>query len=101
MAKVREEFYHGWTICITQQQAGYAFQCWIAEHELNVTDAQHYLTFEQALSAARLRADLECVRLSLTNFLRGKLNLSLLFPGEQNALENSIAQYINTAKPLS
>lgn len=93
-----EEFYHGWIIQVAHQSVGYTFQCWMSEKYIGVTDAQHYSTFDQALQAGRLRADLECVRLSLTNFLRGKLKVLLLYPDEQNALENSIAQYIDVAK---
>lgn len=98
MTEIREEFYHGWTIQAAQGQAGYTFQCWMAGKQVGVTDAQYYSTFERALSAGRLRADLESVRLALTTFLHGKLQLLLLNANEREALENSIAHYINTAK---
>lgn len=100
MAMVSEDFYHGWVIQVEREPVGYTFQCWMSEQQVDVglTDAQYYSTFDQALSAGRLRADLESVRLSLTNFLRGKLKHLLLYPDEQNSLENSIAQYIDLAK---
>jgi hypothetical protein len=99
MTEIREEFYHGWMIQVAQEHIGYTFQCWMSEQQIGVTDAQCYSTFEQAVSAGRFRADLESVRLSLTTFLRGKLHFLLLNSDERNALENSIAQYIDTAKP--
>ena len=98
MTEIREEFYHGWVIQVAQEHAGYTFQCWMSDQQVGVTDAQSYATLEHALRAGRLRADLESVRLSLTAFLHGKLKLLLLNPDERNALENSIAQYIDTAK---
>ena len=97
MAEIWEEFYHGWLIQVAQDQMGYTFQCWRAGHQASVTDAQYYATFEHALRAGQLRADLESVRLSLTTFLRSKRHLLLLHLDEQNALEKSIAQYIDTA----
>lgn len=93
-----KETYHGWMIQVSEAQMGYTFHCWITEQEMGVTDAQNYSTLEQAFSAARLRADLESVRLSLTTFLQGKLQFLLLNSAEQIALENSIAQYIDKAK---
>jgi hypothetical protein len=99
MAEIREEFYHGWTIQVAQEQMGYTFQCWMARQSISVTDAQSYSTVEQAVSAGRWRADIESVRLSLTAFLHGKLQFLLLNADERNALENSIAQYIDTARP--
>lgn len=94
----KESFYHGWWIEVAQEQGGYSFQCYMLEQPLSVTDTQSYPTLEQAFRAGKLRADLESVRLSLTNFLRGKLQLLLLNSDERNALENSISQYIETAK---
>jgi hypothetical protein len=100
MTETREEFYHGWVIQVIQEQMGCTFKCWMSEQQISsITDAQSYSTFEQALSAGRLRADLESVRLALSAFLHGKLQLLLLNSDERNALENSIAQYIATAKP--
>lgn len=98
MAEIRKEFYHGWMIRVIQKQVGYTFQCWTSERLIDVTDTQQYSTIEYALCAGRARADLESVRLSLTSFLRGRLQLLLLNSDERNALEDSIAQYINTAK---
>ncbi|MBD2464685.1 hypothetical protein H6G89_27135 [Oscillatoria sp. FACHB-1407] len=98
MDLMSEEFYHGWMIQVAQEQMGYSFQCFMAEQQNAVTDAQSYLTVEQALCAGRLRADLESVRLSLTTFLRGKLQFLWLNSDERNALEHSIAQYIDAAK---
>ncbi|MBD2314159.1 hypothetical protein H6G20_21040 [Desertifilum sp. FACHB-1129] len=92
-----EEFYHGWVIQVTQQPDGYIFQCWMSEKRTSVTDTQSYPTIDRAFRAGQLRADLESVRLSLRNFIRGKLKLLQLYPDEQNALENSVAQYIDTA----
>jgi hypothetical protein len=97
MSEIREEFYHGWIIQVAQEQVGYTFQCWMSHQEVSITDAQSYLTFEQAFIAGRSRADLESVRLSLTAFLNGKLQLLLLNSDERNALENSIVQYIDAA----
>lgn len=93
-----EEFYHGWLIQITQKQDGFFFQCWMSAETVGVTDSQSYTTQEQALCAARLRADLESVHLSLTSFLNGKLHRLLLNSEERNALEQSIIQYIDWAK---
>jgi hypothetical protein len=93
-----EEIYHGWLIRIAQESVGYTFQCWRSEQQIGVTDTQHYSTFEHALRAGRLRADLESVRLSLTTFLHGKLQVLLLNSAERDSLENSIAQYIDLAK---
>lgn len=98
MAEIWEECYHGWVIQIAQEQLGYTFQCWMSGRQASVTDAQHYSTCEQALCAGHLRADMESVRLSLTAFLYGKLQFLRLNSDEQNALENSIAQYIDTAR---
>jgi hypothetical protein len=98
MANISPEFYHGWVIRISQDQAGYFFQCWMSEQQTVIIDAQCFSTLDQALQAAKLRADLESVRLSLTAFLRGKLQFLLLNPEEQNALEHSIVQYIDAAK---
>ncbi|HEY9625459.1 MAG TPA: hypothetical protein V6C78_34385 [Crinalium sp.] len=101
MTEIREEFYHGWVIRVAQEQVGYTFQCWMSEQQISVTDAQPYLTFEHAFRAGRWRADLESVRLSLTTFLHGKLHRLLLNADERSALENSIAQYIDTARSQS
>lgn len=98
MAEITEEFYHGWMIQVAQEQVGYTFHCWRAEQQGSLTDAQPYLTLERALHAGQRRADLESVRLSLTSFLRGKFHFLLLNADERNALENSIAQYIDTVK---
>ncbi|MBD0335657.1 MAG: hypothetical protein ICV62_09220, partial [Cyanobacteria bacterium Co-bin13] len=44
--------------------------------------------------AARLRADLESVQLALRQFINGRLQLLLLSPAEQTALEASLAQCV-------
>ncbi|GAB4367990.1 MAG: hypothetical protein Kow00121_06710 [Elainellaceae cyanobacterium] len=101
MAEIQEEFYHGWTIQIAQEQVGYTFQCWMSKpvgEQVSFTDAQYYSTVEHALRIGRWRADLESMRLSLTTFLQGKFQFLLLNSAERNALENSIAQYIDVAR---
>lgn len=98
MTELREEFYHGWVIQVAQEQGGYTFRCGMQEQQISVTDAQYYSTFENALRAGQLRADLESVRLALTTFLHGKRQFLLLHSEEQNALEHSIAQYIEATK---
>jgi len=99
MNEFQEESYHGWTIQVAQTPSGYVFQCLLLEQGIRLTNAQHYFTLEQALSAGRLRADLESVRFSLTTFLRGKFQLLLLNADERSALEHSIEQYIERAQP--
>lgn len=98
MTEIWEESYHGWAIQAVQADKGYLFNCWMPEQQMGVTDMQYYQTLDQAFRAGRLRADLESVRLSLTTFLRGNLQLLLLGTEEKNALESSIARYIDTAK---
>lgn len=98
MVEIKTESYHGWTIRICRGQTDYTFQCWMLEQHVGIIDIQCYSTVEQALRAARWRADLEAVRLSLTTFLHGKLQFLLLNAEEQKALENSITQYIDSAK---
>lgn len=98
MAELCEEFYHGWVIQVAQEQGRYTFRCCIQAQQISVTDTQNYSTFEHALRAGQLRADLESVRLALTTFLRGKRHFLLLHSEEQNALERSIAQYIEATK---
>ncbi len=95
-----QEPYHGWLIELIQEQAGYSFQCCWLEKSISVSDHQIYVTSEQALRGARLRADLETVRLSLSNFLQGKLQRLLLSPDERASLENSIAQIVDSATQL-
>jgi hypothetical protein len=95
---VGEELYHGWLIQITQKQDDFFFQCWMSAGTIGVADSYPYTTLEQALSAARLRADLESVRLALTSFLNSKLHRLLLNTDERNALEQSITQYIDSTK---
>lgn len=90
-----EESYHGWLIRVIEEQGGYAFQCWILDRELSVSDRKLYSNREQALKAAKLRTKLESVRISLTGFLHGKLQLLLLSPDEVAALENSISQFVD------
>ncbi|HEY9669235.1 MAG TPA: hypothetical protein V6C91_20655 [Coleofasciculaceae cyanobacterium] len=90
-----EESYQGWLIRVVEEPGGYAFQCWILDRELSVSDRKLYSNREQALKAAKLRAKLESVRLSLTGFLHGKLQLLLLSPDEVTALENSISQFVD------
>jgi hypothetical protein len=99
MTETRKEFYHGWVIQVVQEQWGCTFQCWMSGQQGSVTDARSYSTFEQALNAGRLRADLESMRLSLNTFLSGKLQFLLLNAEERNALENSIARYIDATQP--
>lgn len=98
MDEFQEEPYHGWTIQIAQGPLGYTFQCLLLEQEMSVTNEQHYLTAEQALSGGQLRADLESVRLSMTAFLQGRLQFLLLNSHERSALEASINQYIEAAQ---
>ncbi|HEY9735900.1 MAG TPA: hypothetical protein V6D06_06440 [Trichocoleus sp.] len=88
------EPYHGWLIEVVQEQAGYLFQCCHPERDFVVTDQRSYLTFEQALQAAKLRADLESVQLALHHFINGRLQLLLLSPAERAALEDSVAQCV-------
>lgn len=89
------EPYHGWLIEVVEEATGYSFRCHHPMQELVVGDHQAYLTYEQALKVARLRADLESVRLSLVYFLHSKLQLLLLSPNERAALENSITQCVD------
>ncbi|HEY9880681.1 MAG TPA: hypothetical protein V6D29_19645 [Leptolyngbyaceae cyanobacterium] len=89
------EPYHGWLVEIVEESSGYSFRCHHPKQELVVSDHQVYLTYEQALKVARLRADLESVRLSLVYFLHSKLQLLLLSPAERSALENSITHCVN------
>lgn len=98
MAVAQEISYHGWMIEIIQETSGYRFQCWMTDHLMGVTDYHYYNTFQQAISAGQLRADLESVRLSLTSFLQSKLHRLLLKAPERKALENSIATYIDQAR---
>lgn len=98
MDEFQTEPYHGWIIEITQDALGYTFQCLQLEQQISVTNDQHYLTVEQALSGGQLRADLESVRLSLTTFLQGKFQLLLLNSHERSALEASVNQYIDLAQ---
>ena len=88
------EPYHGWLIELVQEQAGYLFQCRHPGRDWVVSDERPYLTYEQALRAARLRADLESVQLALSHFVNGRLQLLLLSPAERAALDNSLTQCV-------
>ncbi|MBD1912835.1 MULTISPECIES: hypothetical protein [unclassified Leptolyngbya] len=90
-----KEFYNGWLIQISREQLGYSYQCSAPEQQTMRADMCRYATVDAALHAAKLRADLEGVRLSLTTFLHGKLQLLLLCPEERSLLEDSIAQFID------
>lgn len=96
----KQEPYHGWLIELISEQAGYSFQCCWPEKSITASDNQIYATSEQALRGARLRADLETVRLSLSSFLQGKLQRLLLSSDERTALENSITQIVDSATQL-
>jgi hypothetical protein len=63
------EYYHGWLIELVQQGDGYLFQCWTAQGRIRLSDRTLYFTLEQALVAARMKADLESVSWALTRFL--------------------------------
>ncbi|MBD0268551.1 MAG: hypothetical protein ICV77_09685 [Cyanobacteria bacterium Co-bin8] len=89
------EPYNGWLIELVRGQAGYSFRCQHPGQNFVVSDERTYLTYEQALKAARLRADLESVQLALRHFINGRLQLLLLSPAERVALENSLAQCVN------
>lgn len=95
---VTKEFYNGWLIQIAREQIGYSYQCSAPEQQTMKADMCRYATVDAALHAAKLRADLEGVRLSLTQFLHGKLQRLLLNSEEKTALENSIAQFIDATQ---
>jgi len=89
--------YHGWIITLIPESTNYSFLCCLPEKNFVVTDGLSYSTSQQALRAAWLRADLEAVKLSLTDFLHGNLQRLFLTGAELTALENSIAKVVNSA----
>lgn len=89
------ESYHGWLIELICESAGYTFRCQHPQTDFSAGDGQYYGTYEQALQVARLRADLESVRFSLSHFLNSKLQLLLLSPAERLALQNSLEQCVS------
>lgn len=89
--------YHGWIINLVPESTNYSFLCCLPEKNIVVTDGLSYSTDQKALRAAWLRADLEAVKLCLTNFLHGSRARLVLTPTELTSLEKSIAQVVNSA----
>lgn len=91
--KMKEQ-YHGWLIELISDQGGYSFQCWTAQERIGISDRQIYSTFEQALSIAKKRADLESVRWALTRFLDDACLRYKLTVEELIALEASVLAFV-------
>jgi hypothetical protein len=86
--------YHGWQIELIAQMQGYAFQCWRVDDREGISDRLVYATYEQALTAAQRRADLESACLSLLRFLNDIGGRSYyLTRDDRDALQNSILEY--------
>jgi len=86
--------YHGWQIELILEMQGYSFQCWRVDGSEGISDCLVYATSEQALAAARRRADLESACLALLRFLNdiGGQNYYLT-RDDRDALSRSILEY--------
>jgi hypothetical protein len=86
--------YHGWQIELIAEIQGYSFQCWRVDGREGISDRLVYATSEQALTAARRRADLESACLALLRFLNDIGGRSYyLTRDDRDALQNSILEY--------
>jgi hypothetical protein len=86
--------YHGWQIELIAEIQGYSFQCWRVDGREGISDHLVYATSEQALTAARRRADLESACLALLRFLNDIGGRSYyLTRDDRDALQNSILEY--------
>ena len=86
--------YHGWQIELSAEMQGYSFQCWRVDGREGISNRLVYATSEQALAAARHRADLESACLALLRFLNdiGGRNYYLT-RDDRDALSQSILEY--------
>lgn len=92
------KLYHGWSIELNYESAGYYFQCIDLQKDVAVSDRQAYPTLWQALQAAQKRADLESVSLALINFLNEIFDRCYYLGSDDRiALSDSIAQYVESA----
>jgi hypothetical protein len=86
--------YHGWQIELIAEMQGYFFQCWRLGGSEAISDCLVYATYEQALTAARHRADIESACLALLRFLNDIGSRSYyLTRDDRDALRDSILEY--------
>jgi hypothetical protein len=95
------EPYHGWSIELIQQPAGYSFRCWFPEQRIALSDRKTYPTSEQALKVAQLRADLETVHWSLLRLLNEVYHQCNLSPEEHIALSSSVLEFVISSSKKS
>jgi hypothetical protein len=91
------DLYYGWLIELTPVSKGYVFKCWMPDQQIGISNYQIYPSLSQAIRAARKRAKLESVRLSLIHFLNESYQECNLTAHEHSSLLNSIFEYISAS----
>ncbi|WP_413173404.1 hypothetical protein [Anabaena azotica] len=92
--------YYGWLIELIPLSKGYIFKCWMPNEEIGISNNHIYPSLFQAIMAARTRAKIESVRLSLLNFLTESYDNFQLTSQEYMTLKNSVIDFATVATQL-
>lgn len=95
-----KDLYYGWVIELIPLSKGYIFKCWMSNEEIGISNNYIYPSLSQAVMAARTRAKIESVRLSLIRFLNEQCENSNLTIQEYKDLKNSISDFTTAASQL-
>jgi hypothetical protein len=87
-----KDSYSGWLIELIPLSQGYIFKCWMANEKIGISNNHIYPSVSQAMRAARTRAKIESLRLSLVGLLTECYeNFSLSYQEYLN-LQNSVLE---------
>lgn len=95
-----KELYYGWLIELIPLSKGYIFKCWMPNEEIGISNNHIYPNLSQAIMAARSRAEIESVRLSLLSLLTEYYENYNLTTQEYKALKNSVVEFATVASQL-
>ncbi|MGM3307437.1 hypothetical protein ACSQ6I_15945 [Anabaena sp. WFMT] len=95
-----KDSYYGWLIELIPLSKGYIFKCWMPNEEIGISNNHIYPSLSQAMMAARTRAKIESVKLSLLSFLKQYYDNYNLTTQEYMELKNSVVNFTKVASQL-
>ncbi|MBD2296414.1 hypothetical protein H6G06_23755 [Anabaena sphaerica FACHB-251] len=95
-----KDSYYGWLIELIPLSKGYVFKCWMPNEEIGISNNHIYPSLSQAMMAARTRAKIESVKLSLFSFLNQYYEKYSLTTQEYMDLKKSVFDFTTVASQL-
>jgi hypothetical protein len=92
--------YSGWLIELIPLSKGYIFKCWMPNEQIGISNNHIYPSLSKAMIAARRRAKIESVKLSLSSFLNEYYEKYNITTQEYIALKNSVLECTTFINPL-